>query len=358
MHHFHVNGRFFGRPVTGVERFAEMLLAEIDRRIGAGELGSDSWTLHLPSGVAAPQQIRHMRICSPGKDGGHRWEQTSLRWASRNGILLNLCNSGPVLNARSLTVIHDAGPFDIPGDFARLYGFTHRQLGRLLALRGHLATVSRFSQQRLAAVLGLRPEAIAVIPNAADHLDRLVPDTAILARLGLAPGRYLLFVGSLKPNKNLPRALEAWRRAARPGERFVIIGAAGKAFADQGIDALPDGVVMPGRVADAELAALYQHARALVFPSLYEGFGIPAIEAIHFGNPVIAADIPPVREACGAAAIYHDPRSIEALADQMRAMIDDDALHTRLADAARAQRGTYGWRRSADLLLQALREIG
>ncbi len=351
-----VNGRFLGRTVTGVERFARILLGQVHDRIEAGTEPS-RWTLLLPPGVAAPPEWPRFSVQTVGRGGGHAWEQIQLPRAARGATLLNLCNSGPVMSRRSLTVIHDALVYDLPTNFSRPYRTLHQTLGHLLARRSQLATVSGFSRDRLAAVLKLDPTRIPVIPNAADHVDTIVPDPAIVEQLNLVPGRFLLFVGSFAPNKNLPRALAAFARVARPDDRLVLVGAAVKSFAQNGMDAVPPGVILPGRISDAALMGLYRAARALVFPSLYEGFGIPPLEMMRFGRPVLAGDIPPVREVCGDAAVYADPTSIEAIAAGMERMLRDDALVDTLAARTAARANAYSWSASTDDLIAALAAV-
>ncbi|MES3100244.1 glycosyltransferase family 4 protein [Sphingomonas faeni] len=351
-----VNGRFLGRTVTGVERFARMLLSEVHDRIVRGE-EPPRWTILLPPGVAMPDEWPHFSARTIGKGGGHGWEQFHLPRAVHGSTLLNLCNSGPVLPRRSLTVIHDALVYDLPGNFSWPYRTMHRTLGRLIARRVRIATVSGFSRDRLAAVLALDPATIPVIPNAADHVDAIVPDTAIVDQLGLTPGRFLLFVGSFAPNKNLPRALEAFARVAQPNDRLVLVGAAVKSFAQNGMDTVPPGVILPGRISDAALMGLYRGARALVFPSLYEGFGIPPLEMMRFGRPVLAGDIPPVREVCGDAALYVDPMSVDAIAAGMERMLRDDTLVETLAARTVARAHAYTWAASADDLIAALATV-
>ncbi|WP_162236626.1 MULTISPECIES: glycosyltransferase family 4 protein [unclassified Sphingomonas] len=355
--HLYVNGRFLGRSVTGVERFAHMVLDRLhDRQPADGR--APGVTILAPPGIEAPAKWPRFAFRTVGSGGGHRWEQLSLPAAARDGVLLGLCNSNPVRPRRALTVIHDAAVYDFGQGFARSYRLLHRTLGRLLARRSHIATVSRFSQARLAAILHLPPTSIAVIPNAADHIRAITPDPAILAKHDLTPGRYLLIVGSFAPNKNLPRTIAAFQSIAGPEDRLVLVGAAVKSFAANGIDAVPDGVILPGRIDDESLMALYAHARALVFPSLYEGFGIPPLEAMQFGTPVVASTIPPVREVCDDAALYCDPEDATAIGTAMRRMLDDDDLHLRLSAAARARALAFRWDDSADRLLEAIAAMG
>ena len=349
--HIYVNGRFLGRGVTGVERFAAMTLREMDAALQHDGATGHRWTLLVPQGVARPDWW-HQGFETVGHRGGHVWEQWDLARRARDGVLLNLCNSGPVTLARQLTIVHDALVYDLPQNFRPAYRLLHRTLGRLIARRSRIGTVSAFSRDRLSTVLKLDPEMIPVVPNAADHVATISPDDGIIARLGLADTPFLLFVGSFAPNKNLPVALRAFERLAKswPDPKLVLVGASGKLFAASGFDDVPPGVILPGRIGDGELMALYRHARALIFPSSYEGFGIPPLEALQLGCPVIASDIPPTREVCGDAAHYVPEGDANALAAAMRTALADADLRQTIADKARRRAASFSWARSAALL--------
>lgn len=353
----YVNGRFLGRAVTGVERFARMVLDRVDASLSSCGANCEKWVILAPRSVAAQNDWPNIEFRTVGRLEGHLWEQFELSWHSRDGMLVNLCNSGPVVNKRALTIIHDAAVYDFPENFSRPYRLLHQNLGRLLARRSTIGTVSHFSRGELSARLRIDPQSISVIPNAADHIDAIEIDDSPIASLGLDSHPYLLFVGSFAPNKNLRRALEAFARAARPNERLVLVGAAVKSFAANGLASIPDNVILPGRIPDPQLMALYRSARALVFPSLYEGFGIPPLEAMRFGCPVLASDIPPLREVCGPAALYFDPLDVDALAGQMRRILDDDALGQQLRATASTQGQKYSWASSANMLRRSIASL-
>lgn len=353
MKHRFVNGRYLGRAVTGVERFANMILQQIDAGLSHENEHRERWTLLLPKGVETPEWW-HQPVETIGTLNGHPWEQTSLAWqAWRQGpdaVLINLCNSGPIWGGKSLTVIHDAMPYDVPENFRASYRILHRTMGRLLARHSSIATVSAFSQERLAVRLGIPQKTIAIISNAAEHVATLAPDMRIIERLGLTDKPFLLTVGSFAPNKNLMTAIRAFSVIAEDAGKLVLVGAAGKSFADHGFGAVPAGVVTPGRISDEELVALYRHARALVFPSRYEGFGIPPLEALQLGCPVIASDIAPTREVCGDLAAYFPPDDVDRLTQLMKKALTDPAYRAGTADAAMHRTSLFSWSRSAQAL--------
>lgn len=349
----YVNGRFLARTVTGVERFAIGVLTALDEAADPAR----PITLLAPPGIQRPGWLRNIAFRNIGRLRGHAWEQIDLWRAARGGVLVNLCNSGPVAHQRSLVVIHDAWVFRHPDHFSRAYRIFHQGLDRLLARRSRIATVSEFSRRELSAVLGLDPASVAVIPNAADHVTHIAPDPGVIDRLGLAGKRFLLLVGSFAPNKNLPAAIRAFENIAKDDERLVIVGGAVASFANDALAGRSDRVVLAGRVGDAELIGLYRAMHALVFPSLYEGFGIPPLEAMRLGRPVIASTIAPVEEVCGPAAHYFDPGSDDAMGSAMRRVFDDIELYDALTATARDRVAMFSWPNSASLLQRSIDEL-
>jgi glycosyltransferase involved in cell wall biosynthesis len=161
-------------------------------------------------------------------------------------------------------------------------------------------------------------------------------------------------VGNPAPNKNLSVLLRAFARLDRPGAKLVIAGSLDShVFQGAGSSGGEGVIVTPGR-SDAEVAALYKHATAHVFPSLYEGFGIPPLEAMASGCRVIASDISVTREVCGEAASYFPPNDPDALAAQMRRHWDVPASSADARDAAAARVMRFKWETSARSLMEAL----
>lgn len=352
----YVNGRFLGRAMTGVERFAAMLLEQVDTALTVDPPRAEHWTLLVPAGVERPAWW-HQGFETLGKRQGHVWEQWDLARRSRDGILVNLCNSGPLLPRRALTVIHDAGPYDIPQNYRLSYRMLHQTLGRVLAKRSSIATVSAFSRGRLAERLHIDPDTIAIIPNAANHCAHIAPQDDIIDRLDLRERPFLLFVGSFAPNKNLRTVLDAFARLDISSERLVLVGASGKSFSASGFPEIPAHVILPGRIDDGELMALYRRARSLVFASTYEGFGIPLLEAFQLGCPVIASDIPTSREVCRDAAPYFAPHDTAALAALMRSALDNPARREAMQSVIHDAANRFSWANSAKALRTELDAI-
>lgn len=346
--HIAINGRFLGRPISGVERYGREMLAAWDAMIPFLP-GHPPIRILAPKGVEPGLALANMRFETLGRLRGHAWEQVELLAESRHDILVGLANSGPALHPRHLVVIHDAAVFRFPENYGFRYRVLHQTLCRLFAKRARLATVSEFSRTEIEHYLGVDGSRVAVCPNGADHLGKVAPDTAIVDRLALGNERVILAVGSASRNKNLGLILDAWRKMPSGNGRLVVVGPVNeRIFAHNGGLADVQGVLYPGRVSDAELAALYRRADAFVFPSRYEGFGIPPLEAMANGCRVFASDIPPLLEVCGDAARYFGVDDANALADLMAGALNDSSPPPLSAMAERLER--YRWEKSATAL--------
>jgi glycosyltransferase involved in cell wall biosynthesis len=349
----YINGRFLTKAITGTQRFAWEILRSLDDVLPK-EVPFNEVKILAPQGTTAPTGLARISFATVGRLQGHVWEQRELFRASRHGFLLNFCNSGPVLHPHQLTVIHDALVYRMPENYSRLYGGVHRTLGHILARRSKIATVSAFSRRELAATFRLNEAEIPIFPNGHEHSLGIEAEFQVLDRLGVQERPFFLFVGSPAPNKNLARALEAFSRLQRSEIAFVIVGAAkSNVFAPANLVLSPN-VIMPGRLSDGEIVALYRRAVALVFPSLYEGFGIPPLEAMTLGCPVVAARIPPVEDVCGDAALYFDPMDPSAIAARMRDVIDQPSVRARLKEQGNMRFGRFSWAESSKAVYEIL----
>ena len=351
-----INGRFLTQPLTGVQRYAGNIVRAVDELLGEQPGEWPEVRLVTPQGVADPK-LRHIAWTTAGDLRGHAWDQVSFYRASRSGVALGLANSGPMLHRRGLVVLLDAAVYRHPEFFSPRYAAAHRLLGRLLARRAWIATISDFSRGELADVLGIDAAGIAVAPCATDHMGGRV-DPAVVARLGLEDRPFFLTLGNRTKNKNLALVVEALALLGPGRARVVAVGDVdAKVFGHADLDESGD-FVAAGRLSDEEVGALMDRARALIFPSFYEGFGIPPLEAMSRGCPVLASTAGAVVEVCGDAAAYFDPTDAPALARLMGEALDADA-----ADRDRhGQRGlerarAYSWRQSALTLLTAAREL-
>lgn len=178
---------------------------------------------------------------------------------------------------------------------------------------------------------------------------------AVLARYGLREQGYVLHVGTLQPRKNLHRLVEAWRALDPPELWLVLAGGEGWGAVSRQLCAEPR-VRCLGYVSDHEKSALLRHARAVVIPSLHEGFGFPVLEAHAAGAPLVCSDRSALPEVAGEAAIYFDPARVESIREALACVLDDAALRARLSAAGRANLQRFSWQACAAVIAEAILE--
>jgi glycosyltransferase involved in cell wall biosynthesis len=332
-----VNGRYAGKRLTGVQRYAREIVTRLSGRC----------------------QV----IATQARDGiqGHRWEQMSLPLRCRGGLLWSPCNTGPLAVRRQVVTIHDATFADTPDCFGRAFAAWYGWLIPRLARRvRRVVTVSDFSRQRIAETTSVPAQDIDVIPNGVDA--RFVPaspDEIETMRLKYRlNGPYILALGSLDKRKNLATLLRAWRIVSEKRTDLTLAIAGGSnlsIFSDDGlnVDALP-WVQRLGYVDDPDLPALYSGCESFVFPSTYEGFGLPPLEAMACGAPVVCSNATALPEVVGDAALLVAPTDAEAIADAIVRVADDEALRRRLITAGRVRAAQFSWDSSAEQIWQVL----
>jgi glycosyltransferase involved in cell wall biosynthesis len=222
-----------------------------------------------------------------------------------------------------------------------------------------ILTPSQASRDDAVRLLGIDPGRVRIIPYAApDDFRPAAEGPEALAEYGIHPP-YLLYVGTLEPRKNLPRALRAFARiaASYPDCRFVLVGQRGWSYDDvlreSARPELRARVLLPGYVAEAHLPLLYTHAAAFVYPSLYEGFGFPVVEAMACGTPVITSRSSSLAEIAEGAALVVDPLDEDALMEAMAAVLADAGLRADLRARGLARVAQYSWEQTARLTVQA-----
>lgn len=342
----YINGRFLSQPLSGVQRFATEITMALTRV--SPEAASSHPTTLVPPGTN--ETVPPMSVSTVGRFKGQIWEQLELAWCARDGILINLGNTGPIVARSQIMVVHDAGVFSSPEAYSWKFRLWYKLLQKAHVHRGTVfVTVSEFSKRELARHLNLQESLIRVIPEGADHMHRLSEDQDILHQHGLIPGRFVLAVGNLAAHKNLGALSATAQMLAARGMTLAITGGL-----DHGVfrggTALPQPATYVGRVSDNQLKALYRSASCFVFPSLYEGFGLPAIEAMACGCPVVASDIPSLREVCRTAALYAKPTKPEDIAAQIALIIENDSLREEMRERASRHAQSFTWNAAASAL--------
>ena len=354
-----INGRFLTRAPSGVDRVAIELIRALATLIRMNVVDA-RFELAIPADcttdqLAALADIPIARV-HRGRRTGHLWEQTELHRLRPQATLLSLCNTGPLLRRNQLIYIHDAQVFLEPNSYSRAFRTWYKIAQPILARRSRaIVTNSRYSMEQLELFGVVPPGRAMIVPLGADHILTVPPDGSALPRFGLAAGDYVLALGNLAPHKNLAMLMRA--AAARPsGSPPLVIAGGGipRVFQDAGL-APPEGVILLGRVDDAELRALFANARLFVFPSLTEGFGIPPLEAMACDCPVIATSAAAVPEICGDAARAVDPHDEHAWTQAITDLANDAEARAFLVERGRTRAALFTWHAAALALAAALK---
>jgi len=349
-----INGRFLTRKSSGVDRFA----MELMRAWLPGQ--------RRPIRAVMPDRTRAVDqaafdcpVDTVGALDGHAWEQFDLPRHCRGELMLNLCSSGPLLHRRQLVVLHDANTMANPWVFGFAYRNWYRWLFAGLMRRAQLlATVSKFSASELMRHVGGRAAArIEIIYESGEHILRARSERSVLSRLSLNERPYVLAVGNRSPNKNFAGIVKAAELLS--GHDIQVVAAGGgnsRVFA--GAPLSGKNLVLAGYVTDGELRALYENALCFIYPSFYEGFGIPPLEAMHCGCPVVTSHSSAIPEVCGDAALYCDPADPKDIARQVERVLSSRSLRAELRQAGYERTRSFSWAAAAAQLEDILSRDG
>lgn len=345
---FAVNGRFLSHRVTGVQRYASNVVAAMD----AALLKSGACApIIAPRSVVDPG-LSAMPLISAGPVGGHLWEQAVLpyRWRGR---LLNLCNTAPATKSDQVVCIHDANTFVVPHSYKAAFRASYAFIQGSVARRGNtITTVSNYSAQEIARYLPVEARDIMVLPNGHEHSLAWDPALARIAGSNGAttspyPARgFVLAVGSRAPHKNLQLLLDIAPELAGMGLDVVVAGGGAGIFAPTIMCSRPN-VKAVDYVTDHDLAYLMDRALCLAFPSWMEGFGLPILEAMARGCPVISSDRASMPEVCGDAALMAPPDDPAAWIRHLRALTQSEELRRDLVGRGRERARLFSWATTA-----------
>ncbi len=308
--------------------------------------------------AGSPLEVR--RSCWPTTNPWLRilWEQTELAWAShreRLDLLHGLAYATPLAApCPTVVTVHDLSFVRYPQTLRAPNRLYLRAMTRLSVRKAaRVIAVSAYTRDELTRTWAVPREKIAVVPNGLDRAFHPT-DAASVAefrrRRGL-PERFILSVGTLEPRKNQARLVQAYAAARRRDVKLVLVGGKGwcyhEVFAQVERWGLSHDVLFPGFVPMEELPWWYRAAEIFVYPSLYEGFGLPVLEAMASGTPVVASAASSLPEVAGDAALLIDPYDVEAMTQAMVRLLDDEVLRAELAARGLRRAATYSWARTA-----------
>lgn len=354
---FCINGRFLGRRITGVQRYGREVVRELDLRLSTldGVINAEILVPQIPKDLPSYRAIRVRRV---GFLTGHAWEQLELPFYCHGRPLFTPSSAAPLLYPKNLPTIHDTAIFSAPSGYSARYGNWYKILGWILCRTSlKVLTVSEFSKAELLRWCCKRPESIVVTYSGWDHAVAAEPDPRVLEKWGLLPGRYILSVGSKNPNKNFRGVALALPYLRGCGLDIVIAGHHDDPVFRRTAADFP-GIKSIGYVTDPELRSLYENAACFVFPSLYEGFGLPPLEALALGcNRVVVSDRASLPEIYAGMASFCDPGSPQDIAEKVLAAIGAPRRTQEESRELQAQIRRYSWKACADKVWEALHEF-
>jgi glycosyltransferase involved in cell wall biosynthesis len=238
--------------------------------------------------------------------------------------------------------------------FRAAYGFL---IPLLCSRADRVVTVSEFSRQEIGKWYGADIRHMPICYEGGDHIASVAPDPSALDRFGLRDKKFFLGVGVGSSNKNIETVLAAFLKAELGDTLLVLTGARSVSVHGHLTEVQSENVRNIGHVSDPELRTLYEHALALTYPSRYEGFGLPPLEAMNCGCPVIISDQPALVEVCGDAALQCGVDDLAELTRLLQALHSDATLRERLKTAGFERARQFTWRKTARHLLDHCRKI-
>ena len=363
----YINGRFLTQPMTGVERYAYNICKAMARL-------RQPFTIVCPKApIHQDYDVSDLTIVHYGIGNSHFWEQCVLPFffiGKKDYLVLSFTGLGSILIRHKVMTVHDLSFLKNPSWYSRTYYWYYRFMTPLAVKTSqHILTVSEFSKSEILGFYSfLKAEKISVVYNAIDR-QLFKPQTSDITPQTSVP--FVLCVSSIDPRKNFVRLIEACQGLT--GAKLYIVGKYNRVFSQTSaltpqtsdispqpsdISPQPSNIQFLGRVSDDELVRLYNQAACFVFPSLYEGFGLPPLEAMACGCPVLVSDIPVEREVCGDAAQYFNPLDPTNILHTITQYLNNaDVIKEKMRQKGFENIKRFSWEKSAEILIQKLKEI-
>jgi len=349
-----VNARFLTQSMTGVQRFAIEVCLQLKHHFG------DNLVFVSPDNIVQAEYAKRLGVVTIGTHEGHLWEQWDLpRYLRKNGnpLLLCLCNTAPLFYENKVVTVHDVAFEAFPETFNKSFLYVYRFLiPRIIKASKHVVTVSEFSKQEIIKYYHTSAEKISVVNNAVSSSFSINIDVRFSAQ------KYFLAVSSLNFRKNFLTVLKAFDNFEKKNKDtllYIIGDLSCDNFAGINISSYQSNprIKFLGRVSDEALIGYYSNALAFVYPSLYEGFGIPPLEAQSCGCPVLCANIPPLREVLGDSALMCDPFDVQRFTDNMEQLASSPSLREDLISRGRENVKRFSWIESANKITHIISQI-
>ncbi|TXE74870.1 glycosyltransferase family 4 protein [Serratia nevei] len=344
----YVNARFLTQNLTGVQRFAEQISLEFKK------IRNDVVFL-APPDILRDEIASKLNVVKIGERGGHFWEQITLPNYLKNnggGLLINLGNTGPVFYRNQIVTHHDVTYKKFPQSYSWKFRSIYNTFIPLMLKNSRaLITVSEFSKDEIESVYNYGRNRINVIYNASSDVFK----KKLKNSNSQVPNKYFLAVSSPSFHKNFHGLIKAFSKAENfDGYSLKIIGEKSKNLGGIDLDDLirncKNKIEFLGRVSDEELVELYSNAYSFIFPSLYEGFGIPPLEAQACDCPILSSNAASMPEVLSDSAIFFNPEDEYEIINAMYMIRDNPTLRVQLIEKGRENIKRFSWVNSAQQL--------
>ena len=354
----YINGRFLTQPMTGVERYAYNICKALARL-------QQPFTLVCPKApIHQDYDVSDLNIVHYGIGNSHFWEQCVLPFffiGKKDYLVISFTGLGSILIPHKMMTIHDLAFLKNPAWYSRAYYWYYRFMTPLAVKTSqHILTVSEFSKSEILRFYPfLKTEKISVVYNAIDSQlfkpQHSAPWHDPSSTSHHTSERFVLCVSSIDPRKNFARLIRACQNLT--DAKLYIVGNYNRVFGNTTeLATNSDRIHFLGRVSDQELVRLYNQAECFVFPSLYEGFGLPPLEAMACGCPVLVSDIPVEREVCGDAALYFNPlEPSEILRIITQYLSNTDVIKKTMRQKGYDNIKRFSWEKSANVLMEIIK---
>ena len=339
-----INCRFLTQNITGVQRFA----IEIARQLNKLYVGNIKFV--SPKNIIHLDLAKELNVNVIGNKTGHLWEQIDLPRhlkSIESPLLLNLANTAPLFYKNKIITVYDLAFHHHPKWFSKKFVLVYNFLiPRICSNSKHIFTDSEYVKNDISRSYNIKNEKITTIYGSYSEIFKCNSNPK---------ENLILAVGSIDPRKNLLALISIFKEIKNI--KLMIVGQENKVFSSLGIKKLPDNIVFTGYVDDIELVDLYNKASIFIYPSFFEGFGIPPLEAQACGTPVICSNTTSLPEVGKDSVVYCDPYNLKDIRIKIELVLNDKALQNELRQKGFENIKRFSWEQSAIKMIKIIGEL-
>ena len=354
-----INAKFLGQQITGSQQVGLGLSTYLRQELKDAKFVTTKAILH--KGIAD-----ELNAVSVGNKNNIYWEQVELpRYLKtlKNPLLVDFGNTAPAFYRNKISTILDISSVIHPEWFSYKSGNYLRFItGKYIKYSRKLIAVSEYTKQTIIDQYNVDPAFIEVVYNSCPEIYNNAAhlNNSEVEMVKQEFGDFILAVSSLDPRKNFLGLVKAFKKAKLKGIKLVIVGSENKVFADTGLKqeiGNDSSIIFTGYISTKRLILLYRTAMFFVYPSFFEGFGIPPLEAMKCNCPVIVSNITSMPEVCGNAALYINPYDLDSLVDGLKQLYLNEALRVQLKEKGLQRAEFFSWKKAAEKLIHVINNV-